>query len=533
MRSFFTYMTMIFLGVCSVGYSQQIPTGDCECDYVIPKTVLAIDADTLNINPGDRICIMGGERRFLALRNFRGSRQDPLLFINCEGQVVVRNSDWHYGIRIDNSQYFRFSGTGDPEYEYGFYIAEASSPGIIGFTIGRMSSDMEIDHVRISNTGFAGLMIKTDPDCEGSPNRGNFVQRNTVVHNMHVHDTNGEGIYIGFPHYTGMIRECNGDSIRVFPHDLKGVKIYNNWVENTAREGIQVGCAVEDCEIYDNVIVNFGLRNENWQNSGLHLSTGTTGIVRHNTIKHGRGPGVWLNGFGDNYFYNNVIFDVGKEGFLCHDSLVREGTGYHILNNSIVSVGEDGFRLFNNHLSDGHQMINNIISGTGGTYYRVDNEAAFFQAHNYFNPEPRRVYFKNVNIGDLRLHRFSPAIDAGMDLSEFGVVNDILYEPRPMGKAYDCGAHESEYERYSIDFTIYPNPSIDHAIISFINYEDGYVGLRIYDELGRLMRVLIDGHMEAGIYNIDHISGDLAAAVYFCELRRQDEKMVKRMVIVK
>ncbi|WMJ73327.1 right-handed parallel beta-helix repeat-containing protein [Cytophagaceae bacterium ABcell3] len=530
------YKLSVIICLCISGvavYGQQQDADDCDCDHIIGTDMLFVDGEDLEVEPGDVVCVMAGERRYLGLRNFKGAEGEPVTIVNCGGKVVVRNSDWHYGIRIDNSQFFRFTGTGDPYIEYGFHIAEASDDEIVGFNIGGMSSDMEIDHVEIENTGFAGLMTKTDPDCEGSPNRGNFVQRNTIIRNNYIHDTGGEGIYVGFPHYTGIVRDCDGEEVRVFPHDLEGVMIYDNQLESIKREGIQVGCAVANCNVYNNTIKGYGLKNEEWQNAGMHISTGTTGIFRNNFIKDGMGPGVWLNGKGDNLFYNNIIADPGTDGFLCHDSLVEEGTGYYIINNTITNCGRDGIHFLNEHTSTGNEFINNIIGGVKGDFYKVLNTGEFHETNNVTTPDQRLVYFKDPQANDYRLQPFSPGIDEGKDVSHRGIVDDFAYAPRPQGEAYDVGAFESEYERHSIDFMVYPVPATDYFHANFINYEDGYVGLNLYDELGRLVAVIHDGYIEAGVHDIStSVTVNLAAAVYFLELRRGDHVRVKRVVVI-
>ena len=60
--------------------------------------------------------------------------------------------------------------------------------------------------------------------------------------------------------------------------------IYNNIVINTGRDGIQVGSAVEDCEIYNNYVELFGQKSEGGHMTGFQINPGTTGKLYNNVI---------------------------------------------------------------------------------------------------------------------------------------------------------------------------------------------------------------------------------------------------------
>ena len=50
--------------------------------------------------------------------------------------------------------------------------------------------------------------------------------------------------------------------------------------------------------------------------------------------------------------------------------------------------------------------------------------------------------FVNFSNNNLNLKSDSPAIDAGINLSEFNINDDILGVMRPQGNAFDLGAYE-------------------------------------------------------------------------------------------
>jgi hypothetical protein len=61
-----------------------------------------------------------------------------------------------------------------PGLTYGFNV----NGGNIGMTMDDLSSDFEISNVEVRNSGFAGIMAKTDPSCDVATQRGHFTMRN-------------------------------------------------------------------------------------------------------------------------------------------------------------------------------------------------------------------------------------------------------------------------------------------------------------------------------------------------------------------
>jgi flagellar hook assembly protein FlgD len=66
----------------------------------------------------------------------------------------------------------------------------------------------------------------------------------------------------------------------------------------------------------------------------------------------------------------------------------------------------------------------------------------------------------------------------------------------------------------------------------------GVVRLDVYNSRGQHVRTLVDGERDAGIHRVtwDGTDGrgiEVAAGVYFCELRWKSEKRARRMVLLK
>ena len=380
-------------------------------------------------------------------------------FVNCGGQVIVQNSNFRYGISLENCKYFRITGTGDPAFRYGINIA-GTGANASGLSISGLSSDFEVDHIEVANTGFAGIEGKSEPRCDLSTNKGMFTQRNVSYHDNYIHDVVGEGIYAGHSFYfTGIVKNCNGVNVTLYPHEITGIRVYNNIVSNTGWDAIQVGCAIADCEIYNNTITNYATRGSHNEMSGIQINPGTTGKCYNNIVKIGTGNGITLLGQGNNMLFNNLIIEPGRNffptdptkrvyGIFCDDRGTTQGTYFHFINNTIISPKTDGIRMYTTKTVN-NRVSNNIIINPGAyasygqrTYVYLNPGVSAVLSNNFFDMNFSNIRFVNPAAHDYRLLSSSPAVDTGLDVAAFGITTDQGGQPRPSGNGYDMGVYE-------------------------------------------------------------------------------------------
>ncbi len=104
------------------------------------------------------------------------------------------------------------SGKGDATYTYGIKLINSNASNGMGVTVGDLSSDCELEHIEVAKAGFAGMMVKTDPGCDPATWRDNFAMYKVKIHDNYIHDTGGEGLYIGNSFYgSGMTVTCDGE----------------------------------------------------------------------------------------------------------------------------------------------------------------------------------------------------------------------------------------------------------------------------------------------------------------------------------
>jgi hypothetical protein len=460
---------------------------NCNCKYSIGLEQNNVDASSLSINPGDTVCITAGIRKVLRIVNFHGSELHKIVFVNCGAEVIVEGeSPYNYGIDISNCSFFKFTGTGVTNTKYGIRILKTNT-GASGLSIDHMSTDYEIDHLEIANTGFAGIFAFTQPTCMAAENRGNFVERNVSFHDNYVHNTHGEGFYVGHSFYGGYTLTCDGQATTVFPHDIKGIQVYNNKVDSTGWDGIQVSSADSACTIHDNIITNYGISRVNDQNSGIQIGGGTTGLCYNNAIINGSGTGISIFGLGNNLFFNNIIInpgiigsttDVNKiaYGIFCDDRTTIAGSYFSFMNNTIIAPKTDGIRIYSS-LTSNNKIYNNLIlrPGSFGNYkdyiqsYVYYNKDVDVQITNNYFSENLSPFLKLDNLDSI--YNFTntlPLSLKGINVSSYGISYDYFMKQRPLEGNCDIGAFQFD-DKTNIEtkneIYVYPNPNFKKFMI--------------------------------------------------------------------
>lgn len=490
-------------------------------EFVISRSLTYADGSSgfSRVKPGDTVWIQSGNRDWLKIANFHGQPGKPVVFVNLDGQVIL-DTDKSYGLSFAGCSFIKLSGQQGPGYIFGFRVQRASSSNGIGISAGEKSTDFEIENCEVTNVGFAGIMAKTEPTCDDPGTyRNAFTQYNTSIHDCYVHDVTGEGLYVGHSFYSGFyLAECNST---IFPSVLIGTQIYNNRIERTGWDGIQVSSAIRDCEIHDNELIDCSYLMENSQMSGIIIGGGTQAKCFNNKIIDGYATGILVFGKGGTEVYNNLIVRPGKRnmpndpglrehGIYLSDKTGDEKTYYGVYNNTIFQPKSDGIRIdntvnfdvriFNNAIIDPGAYIqyeNDNTDRTGFDSYIFDTgkSGLYHSSNNFFSQSSDPAGFANVAGNNFRLQPGSPMIDAGLNLLYAGVIIDLDGRSRPVGAEFDIGAYEYSASQ-SIgendpgpDFTV-SSIQIDPGktlVLNLIGSRDMIVNLCLIDLLGRVV----------------------------------------------
>jgi hypothetical protein len=440
-QTFITCIALVLLTLISFTAQAQ----DCDCDYTISTSHSYMLAENYpEIKPGSTVCIQAGKRGRLKLIGFKGTKDQPITFRNCGGQVVFENTTEEGTFIIEESRYFHVTGTGDPGFKYGFLLKTAPK----GSAMGLSETDFEIDHVEIADAGFAGIMAKIEPNCNNTEyHRANFTMRNISIHDNYIHDTHGEGMYLGSSAYGGKYTPCG----KLYPHVIEGLRVYNNRVENTGADGMQISSASKDVEVYNNEIYKYGQDPFNPVHvNGLMIGGGSTGKYYNNSIIDGTGLGICSFGIGDLYLYNNLVVRSGGEGiFIDERTALIPNSGNYVHNNTVIAPGKDCIKMQSRN-SVGNTFYNNLLVAPGTlhlNYYTrsqyihvIHSDIQYVQSNNSFIPTVKEALFVEPASDNYRLQQSSPAIEKGRVLSHIKL--DFDGNARLEGNTFDNGAFE-------------------------------------------------------------------------------------------
>ncbi|HMQ09710.1 MAG TPA: right-handed parallel beta-helix repeat-containing protein [Oligoflexia bacterium] len=306
-------------------YFSYTPSANCDCDLIIDQDVSSVDASDLS--PGSELCFnaqLNPSRGPIRFENLKGTRENPIIIRNCMGRVNLISND-HRPALYAEGEYFRITGKGQNESFIGleFQASQAAQAIAIG-----KSSYLEIDHIHISASQFAGIMAKVDPSTDycktGDRRFDSFIMKHVHIHHNTIENTGGEGIYVGNSFYGGTTSQyclsnphCGSwicGNIQ-FPHEVMDVYIWNNTINETAWDGVQVGSTIHNCFIHNNSISHWGQANASGQNYGVQAGQGSSCQVSYNTLINGK-TGLHISGLGNTVVENNQLLNFSGNGIL-------------------------------------------------------------------------------------------------------------------------------------------------------------------------------------------------------------------------
>ncbi|ACF14527.1 GLUG domain protein [Chloroherpeton thalassium ATCC 35110] len=100
-------------------------------------------------------------------------------------------------------------------------------------------------------------------------------------------------------------------------------------------------------------------------------------------------------------------------------------------------------------------------------------------------------------------------------------------------KVTETTTSETKAVEYELDQN-YPNPFNPTTLINYSLKESGHVKLQVFDMLGRVVAVLVDGYQSAGSHNITFDASRIATSgMYFYRLETNNYTKVKKMMLLK
>ncbi|MDA3928779.1 MAG: right-handed parallel beta-helix repeat-containing protein, partial [Prolixibacteraceae bacterium] len=247
-----------------------------------------IEPSFFNQEPGgnDTIFINPNRKKGIIFYGFAGTANQPLVIMNGNGLVSINDQEAWSGIQLKNCKHIKLSGAGSKLYRYGLKLAGSYS----GVNVTQQSSNIEIEFIEIDHEGFAGIQVKDD--YGGNPPFPFPTFKELVIHDCFIQNVS-EGMYLGETKSPGL--------------EFSYVKVFNNIIRNTKREGIQLANMTEDVEVYNNYISNSGRDLLSGHGNCIQIGDNTVAAVFNNVLEGAAEFGVIVFGIGHINIYNNYI----------------------------------------------------------------------------------------------------------------------------------------------------------------------------------------------------------------------------------
>jgi len=227
---------------------------------------------------------------------------------------------------------------------------------------------------------------------------------------------------------------------------------------------------------------------------------------------------------------NNGTNWIQSQPYASVNSLTTTPNGY-IYGHFEVSLGQNGiYRSTNNGVS--WQYIN---FGNNDYYYLKTNSSGHIFAGGFYGAGIYRSTNNGINWSQVSEGIFNRMITT--------IVFDnagYSYTGTYFGGIYKTNISTIGLLNISAEvpnsFSLkqnYPNPFNPVTNIEFSVPEKSFVRLTVFDVTGRVVEILVNEELKAGIYKSDWNAANYSSGVYFCKLETDGFTDTKRMVLVK
>lgn len=283
--------------------------------------------------PGDTVNVTGNIG-YALFEKVNGTAANNIVFLVSSSAHIGINDKGvlgGYGLLIQNSSYFKVIGNEKLKIggiNSGKYLSQGI--GLHNSTFYEVTGcEVQFTQVGLYSNGVG------------------YHMQGISIHDNVIHDTDNpteggrsEGIYFG---------NTSINSTKNF--SFRNIKIYRNRFYKLSGDGIQLALAI-NYEVYENTIDDFGrARNDQQQNEGIIIGSGSSGVVRDNIISNGSGCALQCFG-ATNYFLNNKATNVAQmaneDGVYIGNRTPDSATVVYVVGNVIDKVARDYIRKEDN-----------------------------------------------------------------------------------------------------------------------------------------------------------------------------------------
>jgi hypothetical protein len=252
----------------------------------------------------------------------------------------------------------------------------------------------------------------------------------------------------------------------------------------------------------------------------------------------------WRNAEFDNF----SVTSTGDNGWITIDDAIL-GSGVEQFNyvgsgwQSCTGCGSDLYAGSNSWDNTTNDYVTVKFSGTRIKFYGVKDPRHGIGAVSVDGGNESSIdFYSTTRVGD-QLMWTSPVLAAGDHVFKLRVTGnkdtsstDRWVVPDRVDILESNTSSVSELFPIPINFSLdqnYPNPFNPSTAINYHLPLSSHVTLKIYDELGREVRILVDEVKPMGNYTVKFDANSLSSGVYFCRLQAGNYSETKKLMLIK
>ena len=239
---------------------------------------------------------------------------------------------------------------------------------------------------------------------------------------------------------------------------------------------------------------------------------------------------IYSTGAGNNTFIYSVNLD-GTENKIIDGTLnvhsyypiVRDDSIYIFTRGTSASNAADDLFLANLNTGKSVSLPFNISTADDSDPYPVDSEYVFFSSNRTGVKGGWDLFLGNSKTG------------ASWTLSLFGL-NSTLHELgvcyTPFGSPVKIGMEEEIPSSFRVSQN-YPNPFNPTTSVAITLDKKSDVTLNLYDAIGRLVKTVYAGNLDAGTHTLNINAADLPAGVFFYQVSTETQSLTMKCILLK
>ncbi len=223
--------------------------------------------------------------------------------------------------------------------------------------------------------------------------------------------------------------------------------------------------------------------------------------------------------------YNELRFYLGDD-----ENGITTDPYFHLYVYVKLSYFKKGIKYYTYKHIQGSPYINS--PSISGNYFKVPLNKTVNNSNSYFN-----LYILNLDdaLDQLNLNYTLESIDqikirgSNFDLTNIG----LRYTPSSLFKNKTTQNDVDVRENEEINLISYPNPFNPKTNVTYSIYHNGYVKLKIFNSLGKLVKTLVDEYQEQGEYSLEFNGAGLPSGIYFSKLEVGSMTKIGKMLLIK